>query len=165
MARTRNIIMLLLMLLVAAGCKRTDMETMKAEDFLPVIQAYDDRLIKAYAAGDAGIMGELDSPRDKETIGELIAGLKSHNVRMMAKVKSISVKGLEKPERGRAVVFTEENWDYTYSDLKTGEIKDARRDIQYRMAYVLSVHDGRFEVALAAYREDYEKTKKNAVLK
>lgn len=153
----------LLFMVTLASCSDTELKT--PEDFRPLIEQYNAALIKAYQANDAGMMKNVTSPADLQNIEKLIAGLREHKVRMLATQKSLKMVSVETPNRNRAVIFTEEQWDYTYNDIKDGSVKQKKDKTVYQMAYLVKLNGNRGTVVKAMYRQDYEDMKKNAILK
>jgi len=128
---------------ITAGCapepssSAGDTEAVKT-----AVRGYNEALVRAYASLD---MNELNAAATKEQAEKdfyLMAALGEGRMQMIATLKSVEFGDVTFPTEGRAIVTTEEIWDYDHVSLDTSATVRQERDVTYTLRYDLVLQDG-----------------------
>jgi len=128
----------------------------KAEDIIKnIIVRYNELLTFGYQNLNMNPLQEVATLNQAEKAYFHMAALGEGNVRMVSHLNKIDFDRVTFPEPHKAVIRTRETWDFSYTDIKTGEKKEEQKDFVYFMTYTIEQKDNRWLITdIAASSEE-----------
>jgi hypothetical protein len=130
--RRRWVARAMVVALAATACGR-DASVREAER---LVRRYNDQLIAAFRAGDAGLMEGLVGEEEARRLYGLIGVKSDMGITLDAALQEFSVLGVEHSGDG-LLVRTEERWAYRDRRIGGGETVGPPSEDHYRMRYML----------------------------
>ena len=109
-----------------------------------VIVRYNELLTFGYQNLNMNPLQEVATLRQAEKAYFHMAALGEGNVRMVSRLNKIDFDRVTFPEPHKAVIKTRETWDFSYTNIKTGEKKEEQKDFVYLMTYTMEQNDNRW---------------------
>ncbi len=129
-----------------------------ASDDMPITEAvaeYNKRLAEAYRTSDIKPLDGIAGPADLRKVTLVIDINKQKGVYLDSKLLNLKVEKMERPSKDSAQVWTTENWEYIYRNIKgnspTGE---AKRE-NYELVYYLGYREGHWWVERVKWKKDH----------
>jgi len=129
----------LVLFLAVQGCSPSAKDA--TSDVLDTVKRYNGLLRRTYLEANISLLGPVATQKQIGKVFPVIQALRTQNSSMITEQISFKVTQV-KTESDRAVVQTEEQWEYWWQDKDTGAVTKKREEVSYRIAYRL-VHDGR----------------------
>lgn len=123
------------------GCNRQKSD---GSDIVEVIRRYNTLLTEGYRTQNMNPLQEVTTREQAVKLYHHMAALGEGRLRLDSHLKKLTVTKTEQPEPGRALMETEEVWDFTHYRTDSGEKYAEERDFVYRMGYILQKKDGRW---------------------
>lgn len=124
-------IMALLLVLVAAGCRRSS----STEDARRLVVRYNDAVSEAYRRGDVRLADGVVGPAEGKKLTGLIGVRLDLGLTLDSQLLSLDVLGVERGEK-ELRVRTRESWKYCDRKIGTGEIAGEEGLDSYEMLYI-----------------------------
>ncbi len=137
-------------LAVLAGCRG-----LSDADAVKLVQAYNDRVVAAFRAGDARLIDPVTGPTDGKRLTGLIGVKLDQGITLDAQLSSFAVLGVERG-KDEVLVHTEERWYYRDRRIGTGEQVGQDSNDHYFMRYHLRKLVGRWVVDRIAFEREPE---------
>jgi hypothetical protein len=115
-----------------------------------IIVRYDELLTFGYRTLNMNPLQEVTTEDEAEKVYIYMAALGEGKVRMISHVNNIYFDSITFPAPDKAVVRTKEIWDFAYTDIKTGEKKEEKKNFIYLMTYTLGKEGGRWLITAAS---------------
>lgn len=142
----------LLILLFALGLSACGASA--RSDAADAVREYADLLPSVYSRGEPGLLAEVATDEEQNRVLMYILYLKQQRENLDTRLVALEVTGTEILDGGeRAIVNTEEQWQYRSVDADTGESSAGYTVADYESEYTLILENGAWLVSEVDVRE------------
>lgn len=126
-----------------------------------VIVRYNELLSFGYHNLNMNPLQEVATLSQAEKAYFHMAALGEGKVRMVSRLNKIDFDRVTFPEPHKAVIRTRETWDFSYTDIETGEEKEEQKEFVYLMTYTVEQKESRWlitDIAASSEEKPIQKT-------
>jgi len=121
------------------------------------INEYNKSLVEAYRSSDITPLKGLAMQSELNKITVLIDLNKQRGTYLDSKLLALSVKKLERPSEDKARVWTNEEWEYVYKDIKDNAANQEPTRENNDLVYFLVYRDELWWIEQVKWEKDYLK--------
>ena len=120
-----------------------------------IVLRYNELLVFGYENLNMNFLQEVATPEQAEKAYFHMAAIGEGRVRMRSHLKKIDWARIDVSTPGKAVVQTNEVWDFAYHDIKTDKKGQEEKDFVYHITYTIAREkDGRWLISDIAATSD-----------